>query len=187
MKRTMLLLAIGLCGLAASCGDEGGDDGSCSGQVVTVLSVVDGDTVKSEELDGNIRLLGVQAPETSGTNSKDCPVPWETMSAEDKDEYREDCCYGEQAKAFLTGLLPPGTRICLVNPEGGKLAPDMYQRTLADVYVGSTYVNAKLIVSGYARAYKDFPHPTNSEQFEELQDQAKANLVGLWGYCAMSD
>jgi len=155
--------------------------------LVTVLTVVDGDTLKAEELDKSIRLLGVNTPETNGTNPEKCPLVWEDMDEEDKAKYAEDCCYGEQAKTFLKDLLPPGTQVCLVNPEGGAPEKDIYERTLADAYVGSNYVNAKIIVSGYGRAYKDFPHPTNSPQFEQLQDQAKANHVGLWGYCATSD
>ncbi len=184
MTRILTLVVIGSCCLAAACDEESTGDGSCAGQMVTLLAVVDGDTLKAEELDKNIRLLGVNAPETSGTNPEACPLKWDNMSVAEQEEFREDCCYGDQAKLFMTDLLPPGTPICLVNPKGGKPEKDMYQRTLADVYVGSTFVNAKLITSGYARAYKDFPHPTHADEFEQLEDQAKANLMGLWGYCA---
>lgn len=182
MKTMLLVSAVAV--LSFSCDEENTGNGSCAGQLVTILSVVDGDTIKAEELDKSIRLLGINAPETSGTNAEACPLQWENMSIDEQDEFREDCCYGEQAKVFLTNLLPPGTQVCLVNPEGGKPEQDIYQRTLADVYVGSTFVNAKLIVSGYARAYKDFPHPTKAEEFEQLEDKAQSILVGMWGYCA---
>lgn len=94
----------------------------------TVTRVVDGDTVKVD-LDGvetTVRLLNVDAPETRHPN-------------------KGVGCLGPEAAAFLTRMLPVGTRIEL-EYDGKKL--DRYGRTLAGVWRQDDLVNAEVARAG---------------------------------------
>ena len=94
----------------------------------TVVRVVDGDTVRVD-LDGaetSIRLLNVDAPETRHPN-------------------RGVGCLGPEASAFLTRLLPTGTRVEL-EYDGEQL--DRYGRTLAGVWLQEDLVNAEIARAG---------------------------------------
>jgi endonuclease YncB( thermonuclease family) len=169
-------------GLLTGC--DGEEAGECPGGIVaTVVQVTDGDTFMVNELGEKIRLLGIDTPETSATNASACPKPWEQMTPEEQLTYGDDCCFGIEAKTMLTYLLPPGTEICLANPEGGSLSLGVYGRYLADVYVEDSWINGKLVMSGFARANASFPHPTRSEELVQMSQLAAANATGLWGFC----
>jgi endonuclease YncB( thermonuclease family) len=168
------------------CEGESDDDGACGGGIAaTVLAVTDGDTIKTDGPE-KVRFLGVEAPETHQTRPTECPAEWEDMDPADQAQYLEACCYGGQAKQMLQWLLPVGTTVCLVNPEGGDLEIDYFKRSLADVYVGGTYVNGKLAAGGYVRVYPEgheYRHPTMGAELDALQAAASAADAGLWGYC----
>jgi len=183
MNRFALMLSLGVVLLAgAACEEEA--SGPCGAGILgTILEVTDGDTVRINELDEKIRLLGIDTPETNATNKGDCPLPWGEMTPEEQATYGKSCCFGDQAKLQVVTLLPPGTEVCLVNPEGGDLAKDSFGRYLADLYVNDSWFNGKLVVAGLARANKDFPHPTRSQELEDAQTKANLNLAGLWGFC----
>jgi len=170
--------------VAVGCWEE--PEGECGDGVLAVVeAVTDADTLKVEGL-GKIRLLGIDTPETHKTNPSDCPADWDEMSAADQEEFRESCCYGVQAKQMTAWLLPLGSTVCLVNPEGGDLEPDFYDRSLADVYMGETFLAGKLVAGGYARVYPEgskFRHPTKGEDLDALQAAADSAGAGLWGYC----
>ena len=111
--------AIGAGVLAAGTGDR---------DAATVVRVVDGDTVRVD-LDGvetAVRLLNVDAPETRHPD-------------------KGVACLGPEASAFVTRLLPPGTRVEL-EYDGTRL--DRYGRTLAGVWRQDDLVNAELARAG---------------------------------------
>jgi micrococcal nuclease len=184
MKTLMKALLAALLVTAAVGCDEEGTSACPGGTLAMVVQVTDGDTLKVDTLAEKVRLLGIEAPETNGTNPSDCPAVWEEMSVEDQSTYNESCCYGDHSKAMLTYLLPQGSELCLVNPEGGQLTKGVYGRYLADIYLlDGTYINGKMIAGGYARANTSFPHPTRTLELESLQGLAAQSGAGLWGYC----
>lgn len=181
---TLLALVIGAC---FACGEEAATD--CPGGTLTmVVQVTDGDTLKVDNLAEKVRLLGIEAPETNGTNPSDCPAVWEEMSAPDQSTYNDTCCYGDQSKAMLQFLLPQGLEICLMNPEGGDLATGVYGRYLADIYLlDGTWINGKQVAGGYARTNSGFPHPTRNDELTGFEGLATVNGAGLWGYCTVAE
>jgi len=183
MRTTIALMtAFLLFALLGGC--DGEEAGECPGGIAaTVLKVTDGDTFMVNELNEKVRLLGIDTPETSATNAQKCPKPWEQMTPEEQLTYGEDCCFGGEAKTMLTYLLPPGTEVCLANPEGGNLSLGVYGRYLADVYVEDSWVNGKLVMSGFARANPSLPHPTPAGELVQMSQTAASNAAGLWGFC----
>ena len=128
----------------------------------TVDRVVDGDTLIVAG-GYRIRLIGVDTPET-------------------KDPRRPVQCFGQEASAFLTGLLPPGTGIRLV---GDVEARDVYDRTLAYAYrlPDGLFVNADLVRQGYARILTIPPNVAHTDELVVLAQQAREAGRGLWTAC----
>jgi len=60
---------------------------------------------------------------------------------------------------------------------------DKYGRLLAYVYVNSLFVNAELILKGYAQVSTYRENQRYHEEFERLQQHAIAARRGLWGGC----
>ena len=135
------------------------------GATATVTRVVDGDTivVDYEGHDVTIRLIGVDTPETKKPNT---PVQ----------------CFGPEASARTTELLPAGTPVRL---ERDVEARDKYDRLLAYVHrqPDDLFINAVLIDEGLARPLRFPPNTTYANEFQQAADTAKANDVGLWGAC----
>jgi micrococcal nuclease len=133
-----------------------------AGEDVVVARVVDGDTVVVAE-DRKVRLIGVDTPET---RHPDLGVQ----------------CYGREASAFLTGLLPPGTDVRLVRD----VDPfDRYDRELAYVYRldDGAFVNAELVRQGYAQIATVPPNVRHVDELFELQREAREANRGLWSAC----
>lgn len=130
-----------------------------------VERVVDGDTI-DVTIDGRrdtVRLIGIDTPETK---KPDTPVE----------------CYGPEASARLTELLPPGTPVRLERDIDSR---DKYRRLLAYVHrePDDLFVNAVLIDEGLARPFPFEPNTTYAEQFATAADRARANGIGLWSAC----
>jgi micrococcal nuclease len=129
---------------------------------VTVTRVVDGDTFWADNgsIRGiKIRLIGVDAPETSNSGSKVIGY------------------FGEEAKGYLAKLIA-GKRVSLDFDVGKK---DQYGRTLAYVYLSDgTFVNEELIKNGYAVVMTVPPNVLFAERFLELEREARIKYKGLW-------
>lgn len=123
-----------------------------------VKRVIDGDTVV---LSGGerVRYIGVDTPEIHH------PVKGV--------EY-----FGPEAAEFNKKLvLNKNIRL-----EFDKEKYDRYGRTLAYVFLeDGTFVNEDLIKNGYARTMAIKPNTKYAGLFKELQIQAKAKKLGLWG------
>ena len=132
---------------------------------VTVQRVIDGDTVLVSGLPagtGLVRLTGVDAPETGEGRTK-----------------RE--CFGAEARRWLAGQAPPGSRLRLVFDVGPH---DRFGRVLAYVYrADGTFLNAALIADGYARTMTIPPNVRHANELRELQRRARSQNRGLWGAC----
>lgn len=127
-----------------------------------VLRVVDGDTIEVE-LAGrteDVRYIGVDTPETVKPGT---PVE----------------CYGKQASEFNRELVD-GERVELVFDRELR---DRYDRLLAYVYVGGTFVNAELVRSGHARTLEIAPNTAKAASLERLERAASVAGRGLWGSC----
>lgn len=98
----------------------------------TVERVVDGDTlvVTHDDRRLRVRLLNIDTPETHHPHR---PVE----------------CLGPEAAAFLTDLLPPGSRVSLAFD---RERTDRFGRTLAGVFAeDGTLVNARIAEAGLGR------------------------------------
>jgi len=157
LKSKSLLVAVLLIGIGIGLGLALGhglwhSDNSNSGlyEQALVARVIDGDTV--ELADGrHVRYLGIDTPEVG--------------------EY-----YGEEATARNRGLVEGKT----IELQRGSRDQDEYGRLLRYVYVDGTFVNAELVVEGYATAYIFDPDDRYSQVLVQLEQYARMRELGLW-------
>lgn len=126
-------------------------------QLFTVTSVVDGDTIKVEQL-GTLRLIGIDTPETKHPSK---PVE----------------CFGAEASEFATTNLL-NKQVYLEFDPAQRI--DKYNRTLAYVFrEDGFFYNKESIAQGYAFSYTKYPHP-KLEEFNNSQKDARNSNSGLW-------
>ena len=133
--------------------------------LITVLKVIDGDTVDID-IKGNterVRLIGVNTPETKHPTK---PIE----------------CFGPEASAYLTQLLPKGTTVRI---ERDVEARDRYGRMLLYLYLGSNdlFINLDLVARGYGTPMSIEPNTFHRNDFVRAAAQAEAANVGLWKAC----
>jgi micrococcal nuclease len=133
--------------------------------LITILKVVDGDTVDID-IDGHterVRLIGVNTPETKHPTK---PIE----------------CFGPEASAYLTQLLPKGTTVRI---ERDVEARDRYGRMLLYLYLGSNdlFINLDLVARGYGTPMSIEPNTFHRNDFVRAAAQAEAANVGLWKAC----
>lgn len=81
--------------------------------------------------------------------------------------------YGPQAKQDLSGIVF-GRTVSFVSK-----GTDRYGRTIAQIYLGESYVNAELVSRGAAWWYREYaPH---DNQLAEAEQEARNAFRGLWG------
>ena len=119
---------------------------------MTVTEVVDGDTFYLGNGD-KIRMLGINTPESGRP-------------------------YAEEATDFLANMIL-GKEVTLVN-DSKNGDSDSYGRLLAHVYVNDTFVNYEIVKAGYAFWYPYTSGTDFDSEYEEAQDSASNNMVGLW-------
>ncbi|MEJ7596711.1 MAG: thermonuclease family protein [Kofleriaceae bacterium] len=141
----------------ASCGGETGS--VCGPTEGVVARIIDGDTVELESGE-TIRYLLVNTPETTGG----------------KDE-----CYGQNAVTFNTDLVL-GKQVTI---EYDVECEDRFGRTLAYISVAGQEVNALLVERGFGCVLHIPPNGDDrADEFDALEDAAKAADRGLWGSCS---
>lgn len=156
-----ILVAVGL-SLLVSCSSGATTKNEV---LITILKVVDGDTVDIE-IDGHterVRLIGVNTPETKHPTK---PIE----------------CFGPEASAYLTQLLPKGTTVRI---ERDVEARDRYGRMLLYLYLGSNdlFINLDLVARGYGTPMSIEPNTFHRNDFVRAAAQAEAANVGLWKAC----
>jgi micrococcal nuclease len=121
---------------------------------VKVVRVIDGDTI---EIAGgaHVRYIGMDTPET----------------------YPKVEFYGPEAKAKNIELVEGK----LVTLEKDVSDTDKYGRLLRYVYVDGVFVNGELVRLGYAEAVSYPPDTRYQWQLEQLEKEAKAAKLGIWG------
>ena len=132
---------------------------------VEILKVVDGDTVEID-LDGHterVRLIGVNTPETKHPTK---PIE----------------CFGPEASAYMTQLLPKGAHVRI---ERDVEARDRYGRMLLYLYLESDnlFINLDLISRGYGTPMSIEPNTFHRNDFVRAAAQAETANVGLWKAC----
>ena len=156
-----ILVAIGL-SLLASCSSGATTENKV---LVRILTVIDGDTVDIE-INGRTeraRLIGVNTPETKHPTK---PIE----------------CFGPEASAYITQLLPKGTDVRI---ERDTEARDRYGRMLLYLYRNSDnlFINLDLISRGYGTPMSIEPNTFHRNDFVHAAALAEASNVGLWKAC----
>ena len=121
-----------------------------------VRQVIDGDTITVSGV-GVVRLIGVDAPEKTGS-------------------YRESEPFGDAATKCLKALVDG--QIVRLEYDGPR--KDQYNRTLAYVVLpdGRT-ANEEMIRAGFAETYRRFNF-ARKPQFQAAEREAKAAKRGMW-------
>jgi micrococcal nuclease len=133
--------------------------------LITILKVVDGDTVDID-INGRterVRLIGVNTPETKHPTK---PIE----------------CFGPEASAYMTELLPKGTTVRI---ERDLEARDRYGRMLLYLYRDSDnlFINLDLVSRGYGTPMSIEPNTFHRNDFVQAAALAEVSNVGLWKAC----
>ena len=80
--------------------------------------------------------------------------------------------FGKAAKKFTSDLCFGKYVSIVAQPER-----DQYKRIIGTVYVGDVCLNEELLKAGYAWHYKRY---SNNEQYAAMENQARAQHIGLW-------
>lgn len=128
----------------------------------TVIRVVDGDTFKinyngKEE---SVRLIGVDTPESVHPDAE------------------KNTEFGKTASDFSKNYLE-GKEVTL---EFDVQERDKYGRLLAYVYLNGIMYNKTLLEEGYAQVATYPPNVKYVDDFTAIQEEARNNKKGLWGY-----
>ena len=130
-----------------------------SGDVVTLKTVIDGDTlVVSKDGAGlaTVRLLGIKA--------------FEAKQAKD-----DVAVHGRAAEEALRRLAADQPLRVLLNTP----PKDKHGRTLASLYVGADDLGLALVARGHALAYSVYPF-AQMQAYLQAQNAARAQRLGLW-------
>ncbi len=129
-----------------------------------VTSVIDGDTIDVIlEGDTNItrvRYIGINTPEPYAHKTPDC---------------------GSEAASMRNSELVKNKTVTLIT---GIDPWDKYDRLLAYVYVGDTFVNKALIAEGYATIIMIKPNTRYQTEFTNLYTEARKGKLGMWANCS---
>ena len=134
------------------------------GDVVTVESISDGDTLRVTlgEVSTRVRLLNIDTPETRHPSR---PVE----------------CMGPEATAALKSMISPGDTVVL---RYDRRLYDRYDRLLAGVYADGVLVNAEMARLGYGEPAVFDGNDRFLPEVEAAWEQARANGVGRFsGEC----
>ena len=128
----------------------------------TVSSVLDGDTlrIKYEGKTQSVRLLGIDAPESSKTR------------------YKHLECFGSEAKNHLKSLVDKKKITFQFDPSQDQ--KDLYDRLLAYVYLDGELINQTMLEQGYAKEYTYKTPYRYQAEFKQAEQSAHEQALGLW-------
>ncbi len=130
-----------------------------SAEQFKVVRVYDGDTLKAigHDIEINVRLVGIDAPETK------------------KGKRKPGQPYSQQAKKFLSSIVLNK----VVDIQGYGLGP--YNRTLGIIYVDGKNVNLEIVKAGLAEAYRGKqPKGLDITQYRLAGAEARKAGRGMW-------
>ncbi len=148
-------------GLLVACG--AGSPGPAAPDA-EVVAVVDGDTisVRSDGVDEQVRLIGIDTPEVAHHGQ-----PGE--------------CFGAEAAARLAELIPVGTTVRMARDVEAR---DIYGRLLAYVFApDGTLVNMQLAREGLAAELSIAPNLTLVDAIATAVGEARKARLGMWEHC----
>jgi micrococcal nuclease len=150
------------CGAFEGPGDGGSSDGSGRTRV-SVIGVVDGDTIHVDLLgdEVTIRIIGIDTPEKDGP-------------------YTQQECFGDESTHYTEDAL--GGRDVELEFDVERI--DRFDRTLAYIWVGDSLFNEAILRVGFAVVATFPPNVRYVERFIEAQRAARDDGAGLWGACA---
>ncbi len=125
----------------------------------TVTRVIDGDTIEVS-MGGalyKVRYIGIDTPELDDTRPQFGAL-------------------AQEATRFNRRLVA-GKAVRL---EKDISEPDRYGRLLRYVYIGDTFVNAKLVREGLAWAKAYPPDTRHQDYLEEMEAEARQAGIGIW-------
>lgn len=129
-----------------------------------VVQVIDGDTIdviaEGRTNTQRVRYIGIDTPEPYAEAEPEC---------------------GSAAASLRNQELVSGQNVVLVP---GADPYDKYDRLLAYVYVGDTFVNETLIREGYATVMMIQPNTQYQNDFNNLYKNARKEKTGIWATCA---
>ncbi|NHC25089.1 nuclease, partial [Nocardioides sp. IC4_145] len=145
----------------------GADPSEGTATQVRVTAVVDGDTLRVEDLAGRplgrVRLLGIDAPEVAHP-----PTPAE--------------CYADQATDMLEDLAPVGSTVRLVT-DSRQPDRNRYDRPLRYVDYDEVDVAHELLARGAASRYETAQDLARENSYAAAADDAQEAASGLWAIC----
>ena len=124
-----------------------------------ITRVYDGDTVKAQgnEIEIMVRLVGIDAPETSRKKGK----PGQP--------------YSQKAKKYLASLVLNKT----VDIKGYGL--DRYNRILGVIYLNKQNINLEIVKKGLAEVYRGKPaRGFDNEPYLEAEKRAREAKTNMW-------
>lgn len=144
-----------------------GDSPAAEARPAQVVYVSDGDTigVRRRGTVVAVRLLGIDAPETTG----------------------EVECGGAESTTALEALLPRGTRVTLLT-DPTQDDTDKFDRLLRYVEVDGGDIGLAQVRNGFAAAY-DFDRPvfTRFDRYDAAEQRAERRNAGNWARCGSAD
>ena len=121
---------------------------------IGMVYVTDGDTIKDKNSKIKIRLHGIDAPEAKQTcknyNGKSYPC-------------------GYKSTSFLKSIINKKKVKCKIKDK------DRYGRLIAVCFSGEININAKMVIEGWAIAYKYY-----SKDYVNEEEIAKKEKKGIW-------
>ncbi|WP_343067696.1 lamin tail domain-containing protein [Halobellus ruber] len=158
-----------------------GPAGTDDGVEVTVIDVVDGDTIDIAYDNGTqdtVRLLGVDSPEVRSSNDPAEYTGVPTTQAGERCLRRA----GADASAYAVDRLAGESVTLVFDPQSEQRG--YYGRLLAYVFVDGESFNHALLREGHARVYDTTF--TERERYERTAEAARADRRGLWS-CVDAD
>ena len=153
-----LVLAVVL--MLGACQPDAGPTNDRDVLQTRVDHVVDGDTIRVDDLGESVRLIGIDTPEI----------------------YPEQECFGVEARLRLVELIPPGTRV-EVRFDTNEI--DRFGRYLGYVYrkTDDLLVNLAMVEAGYAVTLRIEPNLRFADELREAEEGAAERGAGLWSAC----
>ncbi|WP_310270321.1 thermonuclease family protein [Haloactinomyces albus] len=142
-------------------------------QQAMVRRIVDGDTVELAALAAGTALAGTSPVEVRLL---------EIDTPETRDPSEPVQCYGREAAAHLTELIPVGSTVWVQRDEELK---DQYDRYLLYLWnAEGTFVNLEMVRGGFAEAELYQPNDKYWDRISAAEVDARSAGENLWGVCA---
>lgn len=143
-------------------------------ETATVLSVVDGDTlkIKYEGREESIRLIGIDAPESKANEKA------KRDAQRSGQDLKTIIAMGKEATRYVKTLVKPGDKVEI---ELDVQTRDRYGRLLGYVYLSNgKMLNEEIAKAGYADPMTIPPNVKYQERFLKAYREARENQRGLW-------